>query len=91
MSKDLFIELQGYYTHGEHPFDANNIDDIKHLNELKVKYQSYYDEHGYWPQIITIWTEKDVEKRNKAKENNLNFIEEFDSHNFETLKKLSII
>ena len=91
VSKDLFIELQGYYTHGEHPFDANNIDDIKHLNELKVKYQSYYDEHGYWPQIITIWTEKDVEKRNKAKENNLNFIEEFDSHNFETLKKLSII
>ena len=72
---DLYIEYQGYYTHGNHPFNIHNNDDKIHLNELKVKYQSYYDEHGYWPQPITIWTEKDVEKRKTAINNNLNFIE----------------
>lgn len=44
---DLYIEYQGYYTHGNHPFDIYNNEDKVHLNELKVKYQSYYNEHGY--------------------------------------------
>ena len=85
---DLLIEYQGYYTHGNHPFDANNIDDKIHLNELKVKYKSYYDENGYWPQIITIWTEKDVEKRNTAKKNKLNYIEFYSLEEVEEWIKL---
>ena len=75
--ENLLIEYQGYYTHGDHPFDVNNMDDIKQLNALKVKYKSYYNEYGYWPQIITIWTEKDVEKRQTAIKNGFNYIEFF--------------
>ena len=74
-SLDLFIEYQGYYTHGDHPFDANNKNDIDELNKLKTNYKQYYDEYKEWPQSITIWTEKDVEKRNTAKKNKLNYLE----------------
>lgn len=73
--KNLLIEYQGYFTHGEHPFDSNNIEDIKRLNELKEKYKPYYYKNGCWPQIITIWTEKDVEKRNTAIKNGFNYLE----------------
>ena len=90
-SKSLYIELQGYFTHGTHPFDKNDENDIKRLNELKDKYSIFYNENGKWPQVITIWTEKDVEKRNTAKKNNLNYIEVFDIKNFTELKDKQII
>lgn len=90
-SKDLYIELQGYYTHGTHPYDENNPKDVKILEELKLKYQDYYLQNRKYPQIITIWTEYDVKKREVAKKNKLNFIEEFDSINFSNLKRLNII
>lgn len=84
--KDLFIEVQGYFTHGDHPFDINNIDDKVHLNTLKVKYKSYYDKYNKWPQSITIWAQKDVEKRNTAINNKLNFIEIFDYKNINKIE-----
>lgn len=87
ISKDIYIEYQGYYTHGKHPFNKNNKDDLEKLNNLKCKYKQYYNEHKKWPQIISIWAEKDVEKRNKAKENKLKYIEVY---NIEDLKKIII-
>ena len=65
---DYFIELQGYYTHGKHPYNPNSKED----NILIKKYKEKY---GPNCQAITIWTIKDVEKRNCAKEHNLNFKE----------------
>lgn len=32
-SKDLFIELNAHWTHGDHPFDISNNDDLKKLND----------------------------------------------------------
>ena len=75
---DLFIEYQGYYTHGKHPFNINNEND----KELMEKYITKY---GNNDQKYTIWCVKDVEKRNTAKNNNLNYIELF---NFKKLDKL---
>lgn len=72
-SKDLFIEYQGFYTHGTHPFDKNSKNDLDELENLKSKYKDWKK----LPQIISIWTIKDVEKRNTAKLNNLNYIEFF--------------
>ena len=72
-SKDLFVEYQGFYTHGEHPYNKNSIKDQVILERLKKKYK-------HWkklPQIITTWTIKDVEKRECAKRNNLNYLEFF--------------
>ena len=75
---DLFIEYQGYYTHGKHPFNINNEND----KELMEKYITKY---GNKDQQYIIWCVKDVEKRNNAKNNNLNYIELF---NFKKLDKL---
>ena len=68
---DYFIELQGYYTHGKHPFNPNSKSDLQLIEEYKKKY-------GPECQAITIWAIKDVEKRNCAKKHNLNFKEVWD-------------
>ena len=65
---DYFIELQGYYTHGKHPFDPNSNEDLQLIEYYKNKY-------GEDCQPITIWSIKDVEKRDCAKRNHLNFKE----------------
>ena len=65
---DYFIELQGYYTHGKHPFDPNSNEDLQLIEYYKNKY-------GEDCQPITIWSIKDVEKRDCAKKHNLNFKE----------------
>ena len=65
---DYFIELQGYYTHGKHPFDPNSNEDLQLIEYYKRKY-------GEDCQPITIWSIKDVEKRDCAKRNHLNFKE----------------
>lgn len=65
---DYFIELQGYYTHGKHPFNPNSNEDLQLIEYYKKKY-------GEDCQPITIWSIKDVEKRECAKRNNLNFKE----------------
>ena len=65
---DLFIELNGHYTHGKHPFDKTNKNDIALLNEYKKKTKPSYKV------IIEVWTKRDVIKRNVAIENKLNYI-----------------
>ena len=76
---DYFIELQGYYTHGKHPFNPNSNEDLQLIEYYKKKY-------GEDCQSITIWSIKDVEKRDCAKRNHLNFKEVWsleDGHCFE--------
>lgn len=65
---DYFIEFQGYYTHGKHPFNPNSNEDLQLIEYYKKKY-------GEDCQPITIWSIKDVEKRDCAKRNHLNFKE----------------
>ena len=65
---NYFIELQGYYTHGKHPFNPNSNEDLQLIEYYKKKY-------GEDCQPITIWSIKDVEKRDCAKRNHLNFKE----------------
>ena len=68
-SLKIFIEIQGNWTHGGHPFDKNNKDDIDKLNYWKSKNSDYYRS------AIDVWTNRDVIKRNTAKENNINYLE----------------
>lgn len=69
-SENLYIEYQGYYTHGKHKFNKENIRDQIEVERLKNKY-------GEECTQIIIWTIKDVEKREMAKKNNLNYLEFF--------------
>ena len=65
-SKDLFIEYQGFYTHYTEPFNPENIVHQTHLQTLIDANRNNY---------IKTWTINDVAKRNKAKENGLNYVE----------------
>lgn len=75
--KNLYLEYQGTWTHGKHPFNEFSEDDLKILDTWKNKDTDYY--RG----AIETWTVRDPLKRKTAKENNLNWIEFF---NMEELK-----
>ena len=66
---DMFIECNFHWTHGGHPFDPSSIKDQVKLERWKAKQTKYYNN------AIKTWTKRDVEKRNKAKEENLNYKE----------------
>ena len=68
-SLDLFIEYNGYWTHGKHPFNPNSKTDLDILEKWENKDNKQYKI------AIKVWTETDPLKRNIAKEYNLNFIE----------------
>lgn len=72
----LYIECNYHWTHGFHPFDVNNKNDVKKLNLWKSKQTKYYIN------AINTWTIRDVNKRNIAKKNNLNYIEFFSIDEF---------
>ena len=69
---DLYIEYQGTWCHGGHPYDPNNEEDLKRLNYLQNKLN---EGHPYYENAIIVWTQKDPLKRETAKDNNINLIE----------------
>ena len=79
-SEKLYIEYQGNWTHGKHPFDETNPDDLKTLQLWKDKSMEVNfkgKQKKYYLNAIYTWTDLDVRKRTIAKQNNLNFIEIF--------------
>ena len=68
--KDLYIEIQGNWTHGPHPFTDSEEDKLL-LEKWKSKNTKYYNN------AINTWTIRDVNKRETAKQNNLNYLEIF--------------
>lgn len=68
--QDLYIEIQGSWTHGGHPF-GECIEDYDTVELWKSKNTKYYDN------AIQTWTVRDVKKRETAKANNLNYLEIF--------------
>ena len=68
---DTYIEIQGTWTHGHHPFDKNNTNDINTLILWKTKAKSSV----YYNIAINVWTKTDPLKRKIAKENSLNWFE----------------
>ena len=69
-SLDLFIELNAHWTHGEHPFDKNNTEDLQKLTVWQEKSK----ESKFFTNAIETWTRRDVEKLNILQENKLNFV-----------------
>lgn len=70
---NYYVEIQGSWTHGSHPFDIDNIDDNKILNEWINKSKK----SDFYKKAICVWTDRDVKKRNIAKENNIRYLEIF--------------
>lgn len=69
-SLDLFIEVNSHWTHGLHPFDKNNSDDINLLNKWKEKSKT----SQFYKNAIETWTVRDVKKLHYVSTNNLNYI-----------------
>lgn len=73
---DLFIELNLHWTHGDEPFNLSNVEHLKKLSE----WQNRAGKSDFYKTAVSIWTQKDVEKRDVAKKNNLNYLELFDKN-----------
>lgn len=70
----LYIEIQGNWTHGKHPFNKNDINDINIVELWKNKNTNFYIE------AIYNWTIRDVVKRETAQKNSLNYLEVFSTN-----------
>lgn len=66
-SKDLFIELNFFWTHYKEPFDKNNQEHLKRLDILKSKNTKFYRN------AIYTWTDLDVRKLKTFIDNKLNY------------------
>lgn len=80
---NLYIEIQGSWTHGNHPFDKDNEDDINIIKLWDIK----KFEHPYYSYALNVWTIKDVHKRQIAKKNKLNFLETGWNNSIECITK----
>ena len=68
---DLYIEIQGNWTHGKHPFNQYDEDDLKTLDIWNEKSKK----SNYYKTAIEVWTHSDVNKREVARIHNLNYLE----------------
>lgn len=72
-SKDLFIELNYYYVHGNHWFDNSSKRDLERLARLTSKANPNISNDSY-SIAIDVWTNSDIKKRNLARKNKLNYL-----------------
>jgi hypothetical protein len=82
---ELYLEINAHWTHGGHPFDSTNKDDLIKLNQWKQNNTHYYNN------AIETWTVRDVLKRETAKNNNLNYIEVFSNKLNKIIDSISYI
>lgn len=67
-SRDMFIELNGTWTHGGHWYDGGDVSDVDKLNMWSEKHTGYYDG------AVHTWSVADVKKRDTAKQHDLNYV-----------------
>lgn len=69
VEEDLFIELNNHWTHGFHPFNPNDENDLKKL----ASWQEKAKQSAFYAKAIEVWTIRDPLKMETAKEHNLNY------------------
>ena len=80
-SLNLYIEYQGTWTHGPHPYDIQSNKDKerrKYLEEKAINSKFYKN-------ALIVWTVKDPEKRKLAETNNLNYLEIYPNVNLDDI------
>lgn len=68
-SRNLYIELNAYWMHRFHWYDGNS-DDILILQD----WMSSFESSSMYKSAVNTWIVRDVEKRDTARKNNLNYI-----------------
>ena len=71
--RDLFIEVNASWTHGYHWYDAEK--DVAVCTKWKAK----SEDSTYYANALEVFTKRDVEKRECARVNNLNYVTLWDS------------
>ena len=79
---DLYIEIQGNWTHGNEPYNESNPSHQEILESWKSKSET----HKYYKNAIQTWTIRDVHKRTTAKKNQLRYLEIFSCKIDEVIK-----
>ena len=72
-SEDLFIELNYHQSHGLHPFNPNNQEDIDLVNSWREKQNLEGPKNQYW-MYEKVFTKSDPEKLKCAIDNKLNYL-----------------
>ena len=73
-SRQLYVEFNGLWTHGGRWFDETDTRCVEIVNQWSLKNTKYYDN------AISVWTKRDILKRNQACENNLNYLVFWDNN-----------
>lgn len=69
-SRDLYIELNAYWVHGNHWYNEDSEDDVL----FKQKWVDCVDKSSAYEKAVYTWTVSDLQKRETARKNNLNYI-----------------
>ena len=89
---DVYIELQGSWMHGKHPYNENDINDIlkaKKLLEKSEEINQFGKKKKSYLYALHTWTISDPLKRETAKKNNLNYLEIFSCNENDILNQIS--
>ena len=68
--RDLFIELNGSWSHGRHWYEADREMDQKTVQTWRKK----GEKSQYYRNALEVWTERDVRKREAARAAQLNYV-----------------
>lgn len=68
--RDMFIELNIFWSHGKKWFNAYDDADIVKLEFWKEK----SSESKAYSSAVDVWSRRDIEKRKRARENKLNYV-----------------
>ena len=71
--RDLFIEVNASWTHGYHWYDAEKDAGVC------AKWKAKSEDSTYYANALEVFTKRDVEKRECARKNNLNYVTLWDS------------
>ena len=71
--RDLFIEVNASWTHGHHWYDPDKDADVC------VNWKAKGEKSEYYANALEVFTKRDVEKRECARANNLNYATLWDS------------
>lgn len=71
--RDLFIEVNASWTHGYHWYD------IEKDAGVCAKWKAKSEDSTYYANALEVFTKRDVEKRETARANNLNYVTLWDS------------
>lgn len=66
---DLYIEYNGFFTHGKHPFTGTEKDNQELLFMIEKGKKSTFNSNA-----VNVWTVSDPKKLKAAKDNNLNYL-----------------